>query len=117
MLQRDHSAVRQQGRDLAAKLHVTPTPPGADFALYKDHVAAMQTLSMATGVDFDRTFLEHEVSYHKAVIEAVTTTLLPALRNAEVKGLVQKVAPAFQAHMVGAQALLNKIPKQSAMAQ
>jgi len=30
MLQRDHRAVRQQGRDLAKSLGVTPTPP-ADF--------------------------------------------------------------------------------------
>src|ERR1043165_7377027 len=28
----DHSTVRQQGRDLAAHLHVTPTPP-KDFAM------------------------------------------------------------------------------------
>jgi len=38
----------------------------------------------------------------------VTTTLLPALKNAEVKDLVTKVAPAFQAHMLAAQNLLDK---------
>src|SRR5687768_3380191 len=36
MLVRDHSAVRQQGRDLAARLKVTPTPP-ADDAGAKSH--------------------------------------------------------------------------------
>src|SRR5215217_8081043 len=30
MLARDHKMVRQQGRDLAAKLGVTPTPPKDD---------------------------------------------------------------------------------------
>lgn len=44
---------------------------------------------------------------HKAVIDAVTTTLLPALQNAEVKNLVTKVVPAFNAHMVKAQSLLD----------
>src|SRR5687768_9077648 len=34
MLARDHKMVRQQGRDLAARLGVTPTPP-ADFAMGK----------------------------------------------------------------------------------
>src|SRR3954452_3024414 len=34
MLVRDHSNVRQQGRDLAKSLGVTPTPP-QDFALAK----------------------------------------------------------------------------------
>ena len=108
MLARDHKNVRQQGRDLAKKLGVTPTPP-KDFAMAKDHEAAMKKLEALKGKDFDEAFLAHEVAYHKAVIDAVTTTLLPALQNAEVKDLVTKVAPAFKAHEDAAQNLLNKI--------
>ena len=107
MLERDHTAVRQQGRDLAKKLGVHPTPP-KDFAMAKDHGAAMKSLHAKTGKAFDRAFLEHEVAYHKAVIDAVTTTLLPALKNEEARALVTKVAPAFQAHMAAAQNLLDK---------
>jgi len=108
MLARDHKNVRQQGRDLAKKLGVTPTPP-KDFAMAKDHEAAMKKLESLKGKEFDKAFLQHEVAYHKAVIEAVTTTLLPALQNAEVKDLVTKVAPAFKAHEDAAQNVLNKI--------
>jgi putative membrane protein len=107
MLARDHKMVRQQGRDLAKKLQVTPTPP-KDFAMAKDHAAAVRKLNSLSGKDFDKAFLQHEVDYHKAVIDAVTTTLLPALQNQEVKDLVTKVAPAFTAHMQAAQSLLNK---------
>jgi len=110
MLARDHKAVRQQGRDLAAKLGVTPTPP-ADFGMAKDHAAAMTQLKSLRGAAFDRAFLAHEAAYHKAVLDAVTSTLLPALQNAEVKDLVNKVAPAFNAHMVKAQSLLDQYPK------
>lgn len=110
MLVRDHKAVRQQGRDLAKKLGVTPTPP-KDFQMAKDHAAAMRKLQSLHGAAFDRAFLAHEVAYHKAVIDAMTTTLLPALQNAEVKDLVTKVAPAFNAHMVKAQSLLDNYPK------
>jgi putative membrane protein len=108
MLARDHKNVRQQGRDLAKKLGVTPTPP-KDFAMVKDHEAAMKKLESLKGKEFDKAFLAHEVAYHKAVIDAMNTTLLPALQNAEVKDLVTKVAPAFQAHEDAAQNLLNKI--------
>lgn len=107
MLVRDHKVVRQQGRDLAKKLGVHPTPP-KDFAMAKDHAKALQSLRAASGKAFDRAFLEHEVAYHKAVIDAVTTTLLPALKNEEARALVTKVAPAFQAHMAAAQQLLDK---------
>jgi putative membrane protein len=110
MLVRDHGAVRQQGRVLLKKLKVRPTPP-KDFAMAKDHEAAMKKLRKLHGKAFDRAFLEHEVAYHKAVIDAVTSTLLPAIQNAELKDLVTKVAPAFQAHMAKAQSLLDAYPK------
>jgi putative membrane protein len=110
MLVRDHKAVRQQGRDLVKKLGVHPTPP-KDFAMAKDHAAALRSLRTHSGTSFDRAFLEHEVAFHKAVIDAVNSTLLPALQNAEARALVTKVAPAFQAHMLAAQNLLDKQPK------
>ena len=102
----DHTTVRQQGRDLATHLHVTPTPP-KDFALVGAHTEAMKKLSGLSGKAFDTAFLEHEVAFHKAVIDAVTTTLLPALKNQDVKDLVTRVAPAFNAHMMAAQHLLD----------
>jgi putative membrane protein len=114
MLAHDHTVVRQQGRDLAKKLGVHPTPP-KDFAMAKDHADAVHALHAANGKAFDRAFLEHEVAFHKAVIDAVTTTLLPALQNAEARALVTKVAPAFKAHQDAAQNLLDKQPKVAAV--
>jgi putative membrane protein len=108
MLARDHKMVRQQGRDLAAKLDVTPTPPKDDQGA-KDHAAAMARLRALEGAEFDRAFLQHEVAFHRAVIDAINTTLLPAIQNEEVKALVEKVAPAFQAHMQMAEELQKKI--------
>ncbi|HEY5022239.1 MAG TPA: DUF4142 domain-containing protein [Gemmatimonadaceae bacterium] len=106
MLVRDHRNVREQGRELAKSLNVTPTPP-KDFALAKAHIAAMRSLRAAKGNAFDRAFLQHEVDFHNAVIDAVTKTLLPAIQNAQVKDLVTKVAPAFVAHRDRAQSLLD----------
>jgi putative membrane protein len=104
MLARDHTTVRQMGRDLAKRLGVTPTPP-ADDASAKAHAQAMAALRAKSGADFDHAFLQHEVGFHAAVIDAVTTTLLPAIQNAELKDLVVKVAPAFDANRLAAQNL------------
>jgi putative membrane protein len=109
MMVRDHSAARKLGRDLAKKLHVTPTPPGKDFALYKDHVATLAKLNGLTGAAFDKAYIDHEVWYHQAVIDAVTNTLLPATKNAELKDLEVKVAPNFQAHLAAAKDLQKKL--------
>ena len=108
MLARDHKQVRQLGRDLAAKLHVTPTPP-EDDASQKSHAAALESLRAKSGAEFDAAFLRHEAAFHKSVIDAVQTTLLPAIRNEELRGLVVKVAPAFEAHMLAAQNLEKQL--------
>ncbi|MEO8908723.1 MAG: DUF4142 domain-containing protein [Gemmatimonadaceae bacterium] len=107
MLVRDHRNVRAQGRALATSLKVRPTPP-RNFALANAHAAAMKSLRSLHGKAFDRAFLQHEVDFHNAVIDAVTTTLLPATQNAQLKDLETKVAPAFVAHRDRAQALLNE---------
>jgi len=107
-----HRQVRQQGRDLARKLGVTPTPP-ADSASAVQHAAAMARLRTLHGAEFDRAFLQHEVAFHKAVLDAVTGTLLPAIKNDELRALVVKVGPAFEAHMIGAQNLERRLASAS----
>lgn len=108
MLARDHQMVRQQGRDLAAKLGVTPTPPAGDQSA-KEHAATMARLRALKGAAFDHAFLQYEAKFHADVIAAVNSTLLPAIRNAEVKALVVKVAPAFEAHRQMAVELERKL--------
>jgi putative membrane protein len=108
MLARDHKVVRQQGRDLAKKLGVTPTPPKDDDSMAQ-HAMIMKKLRGLRGAEFDRAFLENEVGYHDAVIAAVEKTLLPAIQNAELKHLVTVVAPAFVAHRDAAKNLLEKM--------
>ena len=100
-----HTAARQQGRDLAKKLGVTPTPPKDDQSAV-EHAAVMKQLRALSGKAFDRAFLEHEIAYHKAVIAAVQNTLLPAIQNAQLKTLVIQVAPVFVQHQQAAEQLL-----------
>ena len=60
-------------------------------------------------MEFDRAFLQREVQFHKDVIAAIETTLLPAIKNKELRALVVKVAPAFQAHLAMAENLLTRV--------
>jgi putative membrane protein len=97
-LVRDHKSVLQQATDLAKKLGVTPTPPKENpFAAM--HAKAMTALKAASGKAFDAAFLDNEIAYHQALLDAFSKTILPAIKNAELKAFVEKVAPAFQAHL------------------
>lgn len=108
MLARDHEQVRQMGRDLAKRLDVTPTPP-KDDPQPKAHAATMQRLSALSGAEFDRAFLRYEAQFHADVIAALNGTVIPAIRNAELKALVLKVAPAFEAHRLASLNLEKRI--------
>ena len=108
MIAHDHEAVRQMGRDLAKKLGVTPTPPAGD-ASAKTQAEVMAALRAKHGADFDLALVQHEVAFHKSVIDAIQITLLPAIQNQELKALVEKVVPAFQAHLLVAQRLERQL--------
>lgn len=110
MLADVHTAVRQQGQDLARKLGVKPALP-PDDRMAEQHAAVMSRLSTLSGVEFDRAFLQHEQAFHAAVLDAVRTTLLPAIRNEELRAFVTSLAPAFEAHRLGAENLAKKLAK------
>ncbi|HKV50887.1 MAG TPA: DUF4142 domain-containing protein [Gemmatimonadaceae bacterium] len=105
---RDHTAVRQQGRDLAKKLGVKPTKPNPDPGAAAA-AAALKDLQSKHGADFDKAYLAHEVAFHQQVIDALNNTLIPAIRNAELKAFVQKIVPAFEGHLAAAKNLQAKI--------
>ncbi|HET7110505.1 MAG TPA: DUF4142 domain-containing protein [Gemmatimonadales bacterium] len=104
----DHTQVRQMARDLAAKLKVTPTPPKDDKSVAELSMT-MSKLEHLKGKEFDKAFLDHEIAFHQAVLDAVSSTLLPAIQNDELKAFVKSVAPAFQGHLAGAKALRAKM--------
>ena len=53
--------------------------------------------------DFDKAYIDNEVSYHKAVIGAVEDLLIPETENAELKELLQNVVPALKTHLAHAE--------------
>lgn len=107
-MMRDHHSLRQQGQDLAKKLNVTPTPPANDTT--QAHMDKMMSSlnGVAKGRDFDKTYIDGEVEAHKAVLE-MATSAMSAAQNAELKNLIQKAAPALQAHLDMAQAIQTKL--------
>jgi putative membrane protein len=104
----DHAAVQQQGRDLAKRLGVTPTPPKQN-PLAPDHEAALKALRAKSGAAFDQAYAAEEVRYHQQVLDAVSGTLLPAIRNADLKAFVEKVGPAFKGHLEAAKQLQRQL--------
>ncbi|MBE7635638.1 DUF4142 domain-containing protein [Sneathiella sp. P13V-1] len=98
MVVKDHSAVQQMGRDIAYKSGMLGTPP-ADDKSWENQAAALAKLDKLEGAEFDKAYVLYEIAYHTAVIDAINTTLLPAIKSAEFKGIVLKVLPGFEHHL------------------
>jgi putative membrane protein len=110
----DHTGVNKSATALVQKLHVTPEDNATSQGLKKggdDNLAALKKLS---GSAFDRAYVDHEVTYHQAVIDAVDSTLIPNAKNADLKALLIKVRPAFVAHLEHAKQLQSKLSKSGA---
>jgi putative membrane protein len=106
---RDHESVNKQAKDLVKKLKVTPQPSETSRSLQqgdRDNLAALKKLK---GAAFDKAYVDHEVAYHQQVLDAINSTLLPNAKNAELKALIEKVTPAFQAHLEHAKQLQSQL--------
>jgi len=94
-----HTGVNEQAVALAKKLNVTPQDNPTSQSLKtggEKNVAHLKTLK---GAAFDKAYIDNEVTYHQAVLDAVDKTLIPGAKNAELKALIVKVRPAFVAHL------------------
>jgi putative membrane protein len=95
----DHTGVNKQAVALVTKLKVTPQESELSKSLKQggdDNIAKLNALK---GKAFDRAYIENEVVYHQAVIDALDKTLIPNAKNAELKETLVKVRPAFVAHL------------------
>jgi putative membrane protein len=95
----DHTGVNKQAKELVTKLKVTPEDNPTAQSLNKggeENLAHLKTLS---GKAFDKAYIDHEVEYHQQVLDALDKTLIPSAQNAELKSLLVKVRPAFEAHL------------------
>ena len=109
LMVRDHTDVNRQAVALVTRLKVTPEENETSRSLAaggEKNVAALKALK---GAAFDKSYVDHEVAYHQAVLDAVDTTLIPNAKNDELKALLVKVRPAFVAHLEHAKHLAGAL--------
>ncbi|MEO8520762.1 MAG: DUF4142 domain-containing protein [Acidobacteriota bacterium] len=107
----DHTAVNKQATALVTKLKVTPEDNPTSKSLKADGDKNLAHLKTLKGAAFDKAYVDNEVTYHQAVIDAIDKTLIPSAQNAELKALLVKVRPAFVAHLEHAKMIQSSIGK------
>ena len=105
----DHTGVNKQAGDLAAKLKVTPADNPTSQSLKAGGEKNVANLKGLKGAAFDKAYIDNEVAYHQAVLDAVDKTLVPGASNAELKALLVTVRPAFVAHLEHAKKIQSSL--------
>jgi len=105
----DHTAVNKQATALVTRLQVTPQDNSTSQSLKAGGEKNVASLKSLHGAEFDKAYIDNEVRYHQAVIEAIDNTLVPSAHNAELKALLVKVRPAFVAHLEHAKMIQSSL--------
>ena len=105
----DHSGVNESARALVTRLNVTPEDNATSAGLKSGGDANLQHLKTLRGAAFDRAYIDNEVTYHQKVLDALDHTLIPSAQNAELKALLVKVRPAFEAHLAHAKQIQSSM--------
>jgi putative membrane protein len=95
----DHSGVNKQASALVKKLKVTPEESDTSKGLKDGGATNVAKLKKLKGAEFDKAYVDHEVTYHQTVLDAIDKTLIPSASNAELKSLLEKVRPAIADHL------------------
>lgn len=95
----DHQAVIDMAVELVTKLGVTPMDNAVSKQYSENAKETMDMLHSKSDMAFDKAYVDNEVAYHKAVIEAVKTVLIPQAQNEELKALLEKVVPILETHL------------------
>ena len=95
----DHTGVNKSAVDLVTKLKVKPEENEASKSLKLGGADTIKRLKGLKGKEFDKAYVDNEVSYHQTVLDALDNTLIPNAQNDELKALLVKVRPAFVAHL------------------
>jgi putative membrane protein len=107
----DHGGVNAQASALAQKLKLKPEASDVSKSLQQGGAANVSRLQGLQGAAFDSAYVEHEVVYHQAVLDAIDKTLIPNAKNAELKNLIVKVRPAIDDHLQHAKHLQDDLGK------
>ena len=105
----DHSAVNEQAAALTSRLGVTPKDNAVSQSLLKGAADAKASLEQRKGAAFDRAYMDREVVYHQAVLDALDGLLIPTTTNADLKKLLVDVRPAIAAHLAHAKKLQGSL--------
>lgn len=95
----DHTAVQKAVNELAGKLVLVPEEDETSRGLTANGVDVKAKLNSLKGKEFDKYYIDNEVTYHELVVNATVNILIPNAKNPELKQALVQALPLFERHL------------------
>lgn len=95
----DHTGVNKQATALMQKLNLTPEESQLSNSIKRHGAVNLRRLDRVANEEFDKAYIDNEVTFHQALLDMSDKTLLPNAKNEELKGFLEKLRPTIDAHL------------------
>ena len=106
----EHVRLEQAMQAMLKQKGVTPEHNGYSYQVHQNLGPMLRELNAASGRDFDRLYMSHQVGSHMATLHALDTSLIPQAKDPQMKAMLQQqVRPAVADHYARALALRDSV--------
>lgn len=112
MMVDDHTAALRQAKALAEKLGLSQTDEEATMAMKDEGDATKTRLDALDGAEFDRAYVDAQVTMHQNVLDRLDRDLIPAADDTQVRDLLTTQRTKVQAHLQHAQRVQGNVNKE-----
>lgn len=101
----DHTVMNDAIKSLAQKQGLKPQFNAVSKSLKDDGDKSLKKLKSLKGEEFDKTYIENEITEHKSVLDTFDNTLIPSAKNTEMKDALAQSRAKIAEHLEHAKQL------------
>jgi putative membrane protein len=109
MIAQDHNAANQELAKIISSRQIQPAPSSLTQEVQNFDSQTMASLQSRSGADFDRTYLDSEISHHQWVINQLDTVLIPQARDGKLRDYLKAGRSLEAKHLQQAQQLRGSL--------
>ena len=99
----DHNGVNALIHDLIRRVDLVPEDNEMSLDMRDESANKRDILRELSGFKFDSTYMENEVAYHRNFLSSIDNVMLPGVRSASLRDLLNTLRPAVAAHLAHAE--------------
>jgi putative membrane protein len=99
MMVRDHGQANQQLAEILSSRNIQPAPSSTTTEIQNLDTSTMTSLQSMSGADFDRAYLDSEISHHRWVISQLDNSMIPQARDKALQNYLKAGRKLEAAHL------------------